>query len=70
MARMRKRFAPHLEMGLRLPPGYALGYGDDVWELVSPKGAVVARFSVWGATKEGVEGAAAGDYQKSGKSAS
>ena len=53
---------------LRLPPGYILGYGGDVWELLRYDGSVAARFSVQGATKEAIEDAATEDYRATGKS--
>jgi hypothetical protein len=39
-----------------LPPGYVLDRSDpDVWVLVCPQGAAVARFSARGATAEAIE---------------
>jgi hypothetical protein len=40
----------------RLPPGYRVDRSDpDVWVLLCPQGAVVARFSAQGATAETIE---------------
>jgi hypothetical protein len=52
----------------RLPPGYILGYGGEVWELLRYDGSVAARFSVQGATKEAIEEAATEDYRATVKS--
>ena len=41
---------------LHLPPGYCLDRSDpDVWGLLCPQGAPVARFSAQGATAEAIE---------------
>jgi hypothetical protein len=48
-----------------LPPGYHLDTSNAItWALRRPDGTVVAYFSVWGATKEGVERAAREDHQE------
>jgi hypothetical protein len=40
----------------RLPPGYSLDRSDsDVWVLLCPQGATVARFSAQGAAPEAIE---------------
>jgi len=40
----------------RLPPGYSLDRSDpDVWVLLCPQGATVARFSAQGAKAEAIE---------------
>ena len=41
---------------VRLPPGYVLERSDpDVWVLLCPQGATVARFSAQGAAAEAIE---------------
>ena len=41
---------------VRLPPGYVLERSDpDVWVLLCPQGATVARFSAQGAAPEAIE---------------
>ena len=41
---------------LPLPPGYRLDHSDpDVWVLLCPQGATVARFSAQGAKAEAIE---------------
>jgi len=49
----------------RLPPGYRLDRSDpDVLVLRRAEGSVVARFSVWGTTREVVELEAKKDYEE------
>lgn len=48
----------------RLPPGYRLDTSDAAaWVLRRPNGTAVARFGVWGATREDVEWEARNDYK-------
>ena len=54
----------------RLPPGYSLDRSDpDVWVLLCPQGAAVARFSAQGATAEAIEQEARKDYRERNRSA-
>jgi hypothetical protein len=53
-----------------LPPGYVLDRSDpDVWVLLCPQGATVARFSAWGATTEAIEREARAHHREQNRSA-
>ena len=55
---------------VRLPPGYSLDRSDpDVLVLRCPHGAVVARFSAWGATAEAIEQEARTHYRERNQTA-
>jgi hypothetical protein len=55
---------------VRLPPGYSLDRSDpDVWVLLCPQGAAVARFSAQGATAEAIEQEARRHYRERNQSA-
>jgi len=54
----------------RLPPGYVLDRSDpDVWVLLCPQGATVARFSARGAKAEAIEREARTHYRNRNRSA-
>jgi hypothetical protein len=55
---------------LRLPPGYSLERSDpDVWVLLCPQGATVARFSAQGAKAEAIEREARMHYRERNQTA-
>jgi hypothetical protein len=59
---------PHEEV--RLPPGYSLDRSDpDVWVLLCPQEATVARFSAQGAALEAIEREAKAHHRERNRSA-